>query len=73
MPPMGAPLLKRRFTVEEYQKLGEVGILGEDDRVEIHRAPGGSGYRDVSMPRPDERFSPVAFPDLTITLRDLLG
>ena len=25
----------RRFTVEEYYKLAEVGILGEDDRVEL--------------------------------------
>jgi hypothetical protein len=24
-----------RFTVEEYHRLGEVGILGEDDRVEL--------------------------------------
>jgi hypothetical protein len=25
----------RRFTVEEYDRLGEAGILGEDDRVEL--------------------------------------
>lgn len=25
----------RRFTVEEYHRLGEVGILGEDERVEL--------------------------------------
>ena len=24
-----------RFTVDEYHRLGEVGILGEDDRVEL--------------------------------------
>lgn len=26
---------RRRFTVEEYHKMGEVGILGEDERVEL--------------------------------------
>jgi Uma2 family endonuclease len=26
---------RRRFTVEEYHKMGEAGILGEDDRVEL--------------------------------------
>lgn len=37
----------RRFTVQEYQRLGEVGILTEDDRVELldgwilHRTPVG--------------------------------
>jgi Uma2 family endonuclease len=25
----------RRFTVEEYERMGQVGILGEDDRVEL--------------------------------------
>lgn len=29
------PYTIRRFTVEEYHRLGEVGILGEDDRVEL--------------------------------------
>jgi Uma2 family endonuclease len=27
--------LRRRFTVEEYERMGQVGILGEDDRVEL--------------------------------------
>jgi hypothetical protein len=29
------PLVKRLFTVEEYHKMAEAGILGEDDRVEL--------------------------------------
>lgn len=41
--------------------------------VEIHRAPGESGYRDVTVPRPDESFAPAAFPALVLTLRDILG
>lgn len=27
--------LRRRFTVEEYERMGQVGILGGDDRVEL--------------------------------------
>ena len=42
-----------RFTVDEYHRLGEAGILGEDDRVEllngdlITRAPIGGQHRTV--------------------------
>ena len=32
---MSVRLLKRRFTVEEYDRMGQVGILSEDDRVEL--------------------------------------
>ncbi len=33
---MAQPLVvRRKFTVEEYHRLAEVGILGEDDRVEL--------------------------------------
>jgi Uma2 family endonuclease len=30
-----APFPVRRFTVDEYQRLGQIGVLGEDDRVEL--------------------------------------
>ncbi len=42
--------LKKAFTVEEFYRLGEVGILGEDDRVELiegdifYMAPIGSRH-----------------------------
>jgi hypothetical protein len=42
-----------RFTVDEYHRLGEAGILGEDDRVElldgdlINIAPIGGEHRTV--------------------------
>ena len=26
---------RRRFTIEEYHRMGEAGILGKDDRVEL--------------------------------------
>lgn len=32
---MPAGIDKRRFTADEYQRIGEAGILGEDDRVEL--------------------------------------
>lgn len=32
---MGMPLAHRRFTVDEYHRMAEAGILGEDDRVEL--------------------------------------
>jgi Uma2 family endonuclease len=32
---VSVPLERYRFTVDEYHRLGETGILGEDDRVEL--------------------------------------
>src|SRR2546429_3154063 len=32
---MGMPLVRRSFTVGEYHRMAEAGILGEDDRVEL--------------------------------------
>ena len=32
---MATKVLRRRFTLEEYHRMGEAGILGEDDRVEL--------------------------------------
>jgi len=50
---MPAQLLRRRFTVHEYHRMGEAGILGEDDRVEllegeiVEMAPIGSRHQAV--------------------------
>jgi Uma2 family endonuclease len=35
LPPAVSPLPVHRFTVDEYHKLGELGILTENDRVEL--------------------------------------
>lgn len=32
---MAEPLTRRRFTVDEYYRMAELGIFGEDDRVEL--------------------------------------
>lgn len=32
---MPVELIKRRFTADEYQRMGQAGILSEDDRVEL--------------------------------------
>lgn len=32
---MAAPLARRRFTVEEFHRMVEAGVLGEDDRIEL--------------------------------------
>jgi len=32
---MAVALTTRRFTVEEYQRMAEVGILTDEDRVEL--------------------------------------
>ncbi|TMI76710.1 MAG: Uma2 family endonuclease [Bacillati bacterium ANGP1] len=32
---MGMQLVRRSFTVDEYHRMAEAGILGEDDRVEL--------------------------------------
>ena len=32
---MAVQLLRRRFTVSEYHRMGETGILSEDDRLEL--------------------------------------
>ena len=50
---MAAQLLRRRFTVLEYHQMGQVGILGEDDRLEllegeiVEMAPIGSRHQAV--------------------------
>jgi len=32
---MAPPITKRRFDVDEYHRMADAGVLGEDDRVEL--------------------------------------
>ena len=41
--------------------------------VEVHREPGAAGYRDVRTLRRGETLAPLAFPDLTLGVGDVLG
>jgi Uma2 family endonuclease len=66
----------RRTKVPLYARagIGEVWLVDIDTgRVETHRSPGGGGYADARAPRRDERFAPLAFPDLAVIPADLLG
>ena len=59
---MTVQLLRRRFTVDEYHRMGQVGILGDDDRVEllegeiVEMAPIGSRHQ-ATVDRLTELFS----------------
>ncbi len=69
-------LYDRRTKFPLYARSGvaEAWLVDLDSgRLEVHRGAGGAGYRGVRVLRADEMFWPTAFPDLAITLRDLIG
>ena len=45
----------------------------EQGLIEMYRAPAPGGYQQVRTPRPGERLSPQAFPELILTVDELLG
>ena len=54
--------------------IAEAWVVDVDHRrVEVHRGPTARGYQDVRTPGPDDQFSPLAFPDVSVMLADLLG
>ena len=44
----------------------------EDDQLEIHRQPEGSAYRELLTIPADGTASPLAFPDVSIALSDII-
>lgn len=99
-------LTRRRFTVEEYHRMGEARILAEDERVEliqgeivmmtpigprhagvvdrlvrvlsaerveVYRQPTPDGYHEPVVFSRGQELAAGAFPDLTLTVSDLLG
>lgn len=66
----------RRTKLPLYARAGvaEVWLVDvEGSTLEIHRGPVGAAYLHVRVPGAGETFAPEAFPDLTLSLRDLLG
>jgi Uma2 family endonuclease len=45
----------------------------DERRVEIHRDPAATGYRNVRILRPGDRIAPLAFPDFELTVEEILG
>ena len=39
--------------------------------VEIYRKPGPGGYQESFIPTSEETFSPLSFPELTLTMNDI--
>lgn len=68
--------LDRRVKVPLYARagIGEAWVVDlTATRVEVHRQPTPRGYRSVQVLTRDASVSPIAFPDLTIALVDVLG
>ncbi len=72
---MGMPLAHRRFTVDEYYRMAEAGILGEDDRVElldgeiVEMTPNGSRHAAV-VRRLDRLFHDVVRGAALVSVRN---
>ncbi len=53
----------RRFTVEEYYRMAEAGILGEGD---VFRDPIEGGYRTLAVLQPGDGESLATLPALKV-------
>ena len=66
----------RQVKVPLYGRHGvaEVWLVDlERGQVEVYRRPGGEGYGEVRTLGRGEGLSPLAFPDLTLAVDDILG
>ncbi len=74
---MGMPLTRRSFTVDEYHRMAEAGILGEDDRVElidgqvVTMTPIGPGHGSC-VNRLNALFAPLADGGATLSVQNPL-
>jgi hypothetical protein len=62
---MVPPVLRGPFTVETYRRLGELGILREDDRVEL--------IAEVFVVKRGEALRPLQLLEIEISVDDILG
>jgi hypothetical protein len=75
--PPAAALAPHRFTVADYYRMAEAGILAEDDRVEllagqvVDMSPIGPAHASA-VDALGEAFAPLALPDLQVAVADLL-
>ena len=71
---MAAQLLRHRFTVHEYHRMGQAGILREEDRLELlegeilEMAPIGSRHQ-ATVDRLTERFSSRVAGEATVRVQ----
>jgi hypothetical protein len=65
---MAMPLTHHRFTVDEYHRMADAGILTEDDRVPRDRA-----FTDRQTLGRDATVSPLHRPNLVIPVAQILG
>jgi Uma2 family endonuclease len=64
---------RTKFPLYARAEITEAWLVDVDGRrVEIHRGPTPAGFREVVLPVAGERFSPLAFADIPVTLSDLL-
>ena len=42
-------------------------------RVEVYRSPSPEGYRDIRIANPGDRLTPVAFPDVSLAVEEMLA
>ncbi|MGH7390044.1 MAG: Uma2 family endonuclease [Candidatus Rokuibacteriota bacterium] len=69
-------LLDRRVKIPLYARAGvrEVWLMDlTQDRVAVYRAVRGARYRERSVVEHGQRLAPGAFPELTLTVEDLIG
>ena len=63
---------RRRFTVEEYCAMVDAGILAEDERVKASSDLVDGVYQNRRIVPADATISPIAFPDVALTVGDFL-
>jgi Uma2 family endonuclease len=66
----------RRVKTPLYARAGiqEVWLVDvASEQVVVHRAPAGHGYADVRTLGRGDRLTPLAFPDLDLSVADVLG
>jgi Uma2 family endonuclease len=74
---MSAPLLTRRFTVDEYHRMAAAGVLREDDRVElldgqvVEMTPIGPDHASC-VNRLNTLFAPLAAREATVSIQNPL-